>query len=465
MNELNIYSGVKVLVMGLGLNGGGLASAIFLGQRGAELSITDLRDKETLAPSIEKLEQALEGKNVNICYTLGKHDISDFEKADIVIKNPGVKPDSEYLKKARHIETDISLFLSAFNSRLIAVTGTKGKSSVSSAIHWVLKEWHAAPENPNAGTCSAHLGGNITISPLNFLDTLKQEDDVVLELSSYQLGDLRGRVNPKTGEALLKPRAAVISAIMPDHLDRYGSMEAYIADKRVIYQGQDKKDITVAGDDEWGRSFREESRARTAVYGNTMLKEMAMLVPERLLVPGRHQKMNLFAAGLALLDLGLPADFIRQSLGVFPGIEHRLEFFHEVKVGYGLVRFYNDSAATIPEAAAAAATAFESPTILVCGGTDKDLDFTPLAKAASNVKDLILLAGSGSQKLKALLDNNNIKYSGPFDSLEKALNKALEKAVASDVIVLSPGCASFEMFLNEFDRGNKWKDMVRKLVH
>ena len=464
MNEMNEYSGVKVLIMGLGLNGGGLASAVFLGKRGAEISVTDLRDEKTLAPSIEKLEQELKGKNANISYTLGKHDIADFEKADIVIKNPGVRPDSEYLQKAKRIETDISLFLSAFDSRLSAVTGTKGKSSVSSAIHWVLKEWHAAPENPEAGKRSAHLGGNITISPLNFLDKIKQQDDVVLELSSYQLGDLRGLINPKTGKALLKPRVAVLSAIMPDHLDRYGTMEAYIADKRVIYQGQDKNDITVTGDDEWGRSFREESKARSAVYSSTLSKEMALLVPEKLLVPGRHQNMNLFAAGLALLDLGLPQGFIQKSLGLFPGIEHRLEFFHEIKIGNGLVRFYNDSAATIPEAAAAACAAFENPPILVCGGTDKDLDFSVLAKAAAHVKDLILLAGSGSQKLKALLENSNIKYSGPFDSLEQVVHKALEKAQAGDVVVLSPGCASFEMFLNEFDRGNKWKAAVRKLA-
>ena len=464
MSELNEYSGAKVLIMGLGLNGGGLASAVFLGQRGAEIIVTDLRDEKTLAPSIEKLEQELRGRNAKIRYTLGKHEIADFEKADIVIKNPGVRPDSEYLQKARRMETDISLFLSSFDSRLSAVTGTKGKSGISAAIHWALKEWHAVPENPEAGKHSAFLGGNITVSPLNFLDKIKQEDDIVLELSSYQLGDLRGRINPKTGEALLKPRAAVLSAIMPDHLDRYGTMEAYIADKRVIYQGQDKNDITVTGDDAWGRSFREESKARAAIYGSTLIKEMAALVPEKLLIPGKHQKTNLFAAGLALADLGLPPDFIRKSLGAFPGIEHRLEFFHEIKIGNGIVRFYNDSAATIPEAAAAAAAAFQTPPILVCGGTDKNLDFGPLAKAAANVKDLILLAGSGSHKLKTLLDNSSIKYSGPFGSLDAAVKKALEKAAAGDVVVLSPGCASFEMFLNEFDRGNQWKAMVRKMA-
>ncbi|MDR2619151.1 MAG: UDP-N-acetylmuramoyl-L-alanine--D-glutamate ligase [Treponema sp.] len=476
------FAGMKVLIMGLGLNGGGLESARYLALKGADLSVTDLRDEKTLAPSIEKLEAGLGG--IPVRWILGRHEVSDFEKADMVIKNPGVHPDSPYLKAARRIETDISLFLAASPGRLTAVTGSKGKSSTASALYWTLNK--AREEGLLTG--KARLGGNITVSPLTFLDELEPCDDVVLELSSWQLGDLKGRLK-EDGSALLKPRAAVLTAIMPDHLDRYGTMEAYVADKRIIYQNQDGGDVTVAGDDSWGRSFHRESRGRPLVYAEAPLAEnvpggwlankdgpaMARLrdiqgknsgtgavveaVPSQPLVPGYHQKKNLLAAALALLDLGLPAEFVRKSLGTFPGIEHRLEFFHESKG----VKWYNDSAATIPEAAAAAVAAFPSPPVLVAGGTDKNLDFSPLVKAAAGTKAVILLAGTGSEKLRRLMDAAGIQYQGPFDSATAAASAAAGAASPGDTVVFSPGCTSFGMFLNEFDRGCKWKEGVRKL--
>ncbi|MDR0475377.1 MAG: UDP-N-acetylmuramoyl-L-alanine--D-glutamate ligase [Treponema sp.] len=481
------FQGVKALIMGLGLNGGGLESALYLGLRGAQLCVTDLQDEKKLAPSIEKLEAGLSGKACGIRYVLGRHEISDFENADLVIKNPGVKPDSQYLKVCRCIETDISLFLTASPAQLTAVTGTKGKSSTASCLHWVLKNWHDRSANSNR----AYLGGNITVSPLSFADVLEAGDDVVLELSSWQLGDLKGRINKEKNEALLKPRAAVITSIMPDHLDRYGTMDAYIADKRIIYQGQDKNDSTIAENDSWGQSFFGESRGRPLAYSAAPMmqdicggwidesvncgfvrlwegccdykknNEVFEIVPCELKVPGVHQKKNCLAAALALLDLGLPLDFIRESVRNYPGIEHRLEFFHES----GGIRFYNDSAATIPEAAAAAIRAFENKPILICGGTDKNLDFSPLAEAASGAKALILLEGSGSSKLARMLKESNIAYDGPFDSLDAACLAALEKAAPKDNLILSPGCASFGvLFDNEFDRGNKWKEAVRRIA-
>jgi UDP-N-acetylmuramoylalanine--D-glutamate ligase len=467
----NNFAGMKALIMGLGLHGGGFESARYLAEKGAIVTVTDLRDETTLKPTIEKL------KAFPIRYVLGRHEIEDFRNSDIIVKNPAVTPNSPYLQAAKRIETDISLFLSACPAKLVTVTGSKGKSSVSSAIHFALNEGLAEGQTPRG---RAWLGGNIAISPLSFLDELGEEDDVVLELSSWQLGDLRGR-------GILKPRAAVITAIMKDHLDKYDSMEAYVNDKRVIYRDQDENDVTIAADDAWGKSFLRESRGRSVPYsakpldspggwlsdpqgpglarlweipGKTTEKgRVVEVVPARPLIPGFHQKQNLLIAALSLLDLGLEADFIRESLGRFPGIEHRLEFFHES----GEVKFYNDSAATIPEAAAAALSAFDTPPVLVTGGADKELDFTPLALATEKAKAVILLAGTGSEKLKALLESGGVKYRGPFDSLEAAISAVGEAAAPGDAVVLSPGCASFGMFLNEFDRGQKWKAGVKKL--
>jgi UDP-N-acetylmuramoylalanine--D-glutamate ligase len=346
------------------------------------------------------------------------------------------------------------------------------------------------------------LGGHITGSPLAFLDDLRSGDDVVLELSSWQLGDLRGRKAASRHNAdgcpLLKPKAAVLTAIMPDHLDRYGTMEAYVNDKRVIYQGQDSGDFTVAGDDDWGRSFLAESRASPLVYSGAPLPEgigggwieghdgpglarlhgsvkPVELVPAQPLVPGLHQKQNLLAAGLALMGLGLPPDTIREGLVSFPGIERRLERLEEARG----IAFYNDSAATIPEAAAAALEALGDTNsggagsagrlILVTGGTDKNLDFSPLVNAirmrqTSNLLAVILLAGTGSDKLRGLLADAGIASLGPFDQLDAAVTAALQAAAPGDRVLLSPGCASFGMFLNEFDRGRKWKEAVRRLA-
>jgi UDP-N-acetylmuramoylalanine--D-glutamate ligase len=467
------FAGMKVLVMGLGLHGGGLESALYLAREGAEVTVTDLRDEKILAPSIEKLEGGTRGA-VPVRYVLGHHETADFEKADMVIKNPGVRPDSPYLKAARRIETDISLFLAASPACLLAVTGSKGKSTVSSALCHVLNEAGRAGLLPG----KVRLGGNITLSPLSFLKDLEAGDRVVWELSSWQVGDL------KNHRDLLKPRCAVITAIMRDHQDRYNSMEAYVEDKRIICRGQDREDATVAGNDLWGQSFLRESRGRPLVCADNPLPgstaggwidgedgsglarlwagkdtgRIVEAVPKELLTPGKHQKKNLLSAALALLDLDLPSDFIRTTLGHFGGIEHRLEFFHEVRG----IRFYNDSAATIPEAAAAAVYAFEKPPVLVSGGTDKNLDFSPLVSAAPKAKAIILLEGTGSAKLTALLDKAGIPYRGPFASLDGAVKAAIGAAESAGAVVYSPGCTSFGMFLTEFDRGKKWKEGVLK---
>ena len=489
MNPADSYSGMKITVMGLGLNGGGLESARYLAGKGALVTVTDTKDEKALAPSVKALEEdpVIGGR---IRYVLGRHETEDFTSADIVIKNPGVRADSPYLALAKRIETDISLFLAASPARLIAVTGSKGKSGTASALHRTLAK---AREAGLAGG-KACLGGNITVSPLCFLDTLEEKDDVVLELSSWQLGDLRFSGSGRGG--ILKPRCAVITSIMKDHQDRYSGMEDYVHDKREIYRRQDKTDLTVASADyEWGKSFLRESPGRALPFSESPLPENAaggwisgggpgfarlrpgaepvLAVPADPAVPGRGQKKNLLAAALALLDLGFPAAFVRESLGSFPGIEHRLEKFYETAG----IRFYNDSAATIPEAAAAAVEALagngEVPLVLVTGGTDKNLDYAPLVEAAARAKEVVLLEGSGSLKIAPLLRAAGISFHGSFGNLETAVTCAVETAgnlaagaAGTNVpvcVVLSPGCASFGMFQNEFDRGRQWKETVVRL--
>ena len=454
--------GLKVTVMGLGLNGGGLASAVFLSRHGARLTVTDMKDEAALAEPLAELA------GLGIRFVLGRHELDDFSSADLVIKNPAVRPDSPYLRAAKAVETDISLFLRLSRSPVIAITGSKGKSSTSSAIY----------HGFTAAGRRAFLGGNIALSPLTFLDQTTADTPVVLELSSWQLADMRDL-------GVLKPKIALITSIMPDHMNRYRSMDEYVADKRLIYAAQDESSWTVCNrDDPWGRSFAAETRARVAWYADrdeglpgAWLEESRSgddrrrgffsaeggpeeILGRELLVPGAHQRKNLLGAALALRLFGLEAQAVRGALASFPGVEHRLEYFAE-KDG---VKWYNDSAATIPQAVAAAISSFDAPVVLITGGTDKNIDFEPVRAAYGRSRLLILLAGSGTEKLRRLLDEDGVPYLGPFDELGTAVDEAAARASPGDVVILSPGCTSFGMFLHEFDRGKKFKETVRSAL-
>ena len=468
IDHIQDFKGARITVMGLGLHGGGIASAKFFVSVGAEVMVTDLRDRATLEPAIRQLE------GLPLRYTLGAHHERDFSDADIVIKNPAVRVDSPYLKLARRIETDISIFLHYSRSPLIAVTGSKGKSSVASAIWYTL----------NGSGKKALLGGNITVSPLDFLDATAPDVPVVLELSSWQLGDLRGR-------ALLKPEVAVLTAIYPDHLNYYGTMEAYVADKRVIYERQDASTWTVCcADQDWGRSFASETRGKVLWYSERDLTASVgpearggwlepespgeapsgygrfdasgareLLVPANVTVRGLHQKKNLLAAAIALRAFGIPPKEISEKLKSFPGVPHRLERVAEL----GGVTWFNDSAATIPDAAIAAIHSFAAPIVLIAGGSDKLSDFSAFAATCKELKALILLAGSGTDRLRPFLDAQTVAYQGPFSSIKDAVKAAARTAALGDVVLLSPGCASFGMFLHEFERGDAFKREVREL--
>lgn len=473
-------AGKHVTVMGLGLNGGGEACVRFFLRHGAFVTVTDMKTEEELSPTIQSLNADNTLDMSRLTYVLGEHRESDFSDADCVIKNPGVKIEgNKYLAKARAIESDISIFLQLTNAPIIAVTGSKGKSSTVSAIYYGLLK---------AGY-TAFLGGNITVSPLTFLEETTADTPVVLELSSWQLADLRGR-------KLLRPHIALITKIVPDHQNWYKNMEEYVADKRLLYADQTKGDYTIVDSDAdepgtgpaaggtWGDLFAAETNAAVLRYtrgddlhgsygvfqtkdadgtpcGNVLLPGMTQpdTILKALLVPGEHMRINVQNAALVLYLMHVPAEKIAEILGSWQGIAHRLQFFH----AYKNARFYNDSCATVPEAAAAASQAFGKPIILIAGGTDKGLSFEPLIKmlAAENgeipVKKLYLLAGTGTDKLTAGLDARNIPYEKPYQTLDAllcALKKELDAASdsgisAEETVVFSPGATSFGMFKNE----------------
>ncbi len=458
--------GLRVTVMGLGLHGGGVAAARYLASPGAELTVTDLRTEDVLAPSLAQIE------DLRYHAVFGRHDEADFTAADLVIKNPGVPRSSRFLRLAALVETDISLFLRFARNPLVAVTGSKGKSTVASAIHHGLRRRHPR----------SRLGGNITTSPLVFLDELHGDEPVVLELSSFQLGDLE-----LTGaRPALDPEVAVLTNIMHDHLDYYDSVEDYIDDKSVLFATQRPEHAALYFyDDEalrerlsrnpgtpyWfsasplprdrdgafldGNSFRLQRDGERITPGNLGDAAEPSRRPETGLLP-----INRVIAALALWLFGVPHDELLESLSGFEGIEHRLE-----PVGtLGEVRFVNDSAATIPPAVVAAIEALQRPVRLIAGGADKELDLEPFVTIAERVAGLYLLAGSATDRLVAVLQEHRLPYHGPFNDLPRCLHAAADAAEPGDAVLLSPGCASFGMFLNEFDRGRQFKRAVHELV-
>ena len=462
---LDNIQNLSVTVMGLGLNGGGLAAAAFFAERGSRVTVTDLKSAAELEPSVKKLRGFS-----NIRFVLGEHRIEDFKNADLVIKNPGVKREGNiYLQNARRIETDISVFLSLSRSPLLAVTGSKGKSSTASALHYGLK----------ALGYKAFLGGNITVSPLTFVEQTDSTSPVVLELSSWQLADLKNA-------DFFKPLIAIITPIMSDHLNWYGTMEKYVADKKIIYKNMDKNCRLICSyGDRWGNEFAAESAAQMYRYSEQALPEdidgafftdgvngfcrvgakCIHVLNETSRVPGIKLKQNILNAALALMLYGahtesFSAEKLSEVMNAYAGIEHRMEFFYESNG----VEFYNDSAATIPEAAAAALCAFSSPPVLICGGTNKKLDFTPLADRAHRAKSIYLLRGSGTDLLIDLLKERGVPYYGPFDGFDPLLAQLKNRLEKGDKVVLSPGAASFELFTNEFYRGNQFKQKVRDLM-
>ncbi len=516
-NSIEDIKGKKVTVMGLGLNGGGEAAVRFFLNKGAYVTVTDMKTEEQLQATLEKLNSDKSLDLSRLTYRLGEHKIEDFENADCVIKNPGVKYEgNKYLAAARAIETDLSIFLRFTDCPIIAVTGSKGKSSTVSAIYYGLKE---------AGF-KTFLGGNITVSPLTFFDQVNSDTPVVIEFSSWQLADLRGR-------GVLRPHISIITKIVPDHQNWYGNMEDYVADKRLIYADQSRGDYSIFDDgddqpgtgpdaklhpgvDSWGNLFASETKATVLRYGKNKLtpdsdgkKKFGVWLEENsdgsfcgkvqlanmskaeiiltgLSVPGEHMRTNVLNAALVMYLMGISAESTAKICKKWQGIDHRLQYFHSWKNDKGLtVKFYNDSCATVPEAAAAATQAFEKPVILMTGGTEKGLELTPLIKMLTapdtqagekKVKDIYLLEGSATDKLLPELNKAAIKYHGPFKGLKELLEEAKKNLSekkcpdnpgnsknADEIFVFSPGATSFGMFLNEFDRGNKYMATVKEI--
>lgn len=451
--------------MGLGLNGGGVGIVSFLASQGAKVVATDLKTKDQLGPSLAKL------KNVkNITYVLGQHRREDFANVDMVIKNPLVPWDDKHvrlaLEKGIPVEMDSGLFFKLCKSPIIGVTGTKGKTTTATLIYQMLKSAGKNPIKVGIGQTSV----------LDKLLLLKKDSIVVFELSSWRLSAL--------GRAKLSPHIAVFKNIMPDHLNYYKTMEKYFSDKKYIFSNQKSKDwLIFNGDDTLLCQAAEETKSQVMrfsfheiagskgifiedekLYLNDGIDIKKLANVADIPIPGRHNLTNVMAAVGAVHAFGLTIAQIKKALPSLKGVLHRLEFVRELKG----VKYYNDTAATIPDAAISALDAFDKKVILIAGGADKELIFQDFSvKIGEKVKGLVLFKGAATEKIMQELKKTNAKNLldslAIVDNMPEAVDIATKLAQKDDVIVLSPGAASFGIFANEFDRGDQFREYVNKL--
>jgi UDP-N-acetylmuramoylalanine--D-glutamate ligase len=450
-----------VLIMGLGLHGGGAAAANFFADLGDRVVVTDLKSAAELEEGLARIKA---GKRMR--FVLGRHEFRDFEEADLIVKNPGVPPASPYLARARErgvpIETDIGIFLDHGGLRarcIVGVTGTKGKSTTASLLHSILSvHGHAL------------IGGNITVSVLDILPEVREDSIVVLELSSFQLGGIRSR--------RYSPHIAVFTNFLDDHLNYYESREAYFSDKLVMSSFQKPGDCLVKNRDNpvHGMVSPQEGVRHHSfgldpafegdgsyVEGHRILYRRAghpvdLLDVEDISLPGIHNLYNVLAAATAAVAMGITPDEVREGVAGFSGLPHRME---HVSTRNG-VRFMNDSAATTPDAAIQGILSLQGPVTLIAGGSDKGLDLRRFVQVIDErVSHLILLEGTGTRRLIELGS-----LGAPYtlhDNLEDAVRNAVEMAEPGTTVLLSPGFASFGMFKNEFDRGDRFRQLVGHL--
>jgi UDP-N-acetylmuramoylalanine--D-glutamate ligase len=465
--------GKKILLMGLGILGGGVATAKWLVSKGAKLTITDLRSEEYLKPSIAKLSKI---KN-KILFVLKEHREKDFLENEIIVVNPDVPIISPFLEIARkngkQIENELTLFYKFCPSRnIIAVTGTRGKTTTA---NWI---WHFIKKTkPNS-----LITGNSPEKPLlDILNKVKKNTLIVIEEPSFLLENLSDNN---------APYVAAITNLYRDHINRHGTMEGYALAKANIFKNQNKNDFLILNyNNEWTSFFLKQNpvskvllfssselpKSKEGIFVNKKMEVIIRLkdreekiaqIDNFVASHGIHNLENLLIACLtSFISNNFPKN-INKAIATLPQIKFREEKIYEDK----FLEIYNDSAATSPEASISAMQRFgngKNNLMLISGGTDKELEFKNWAK---NVKrfivpgNLILLEGSATEKMKKLLGNYEFEE---YDSLEECLDKALVKAKKSKekktTVVFSPASKSFEKFKNEFDRGEKFNLIFKKL--
>ena len=457
----------NIVVVGLGITG--VAVARFLKNREAAVTVTDRAPEPDLGSKVEDLR----AKGISLEF--GGHQTETFENADLIVMSPGVPHTIAPVVLARErgipVIGEIELASKFIRRPVVAVTGTNGKTTTTELIGDMLKR----------SGYKVFVGGNIGNPLIEYVDSNREADVVVAEISSFQLDTIE----------TFRPHIGVLLNITADHLDRYPDFATYAASKIRLFANQKSDDIAVLnGSDPLVRSLTENIKSQKLIYPNPAEGEMGATLNNHSItlnsdtiagaaekirnpkseirnrisldlagikITGRHNLENACAAGLAALAVGARPEAIQETLNQYRGSAHRLEFIASVDG----IDFYNDSKATNVDAVLRAVDCFHKPVILIMGGLDKGGNFRQLRKvAARRVKKLIVMGQAGNLIQNALAD---MVPAEAVKTMAQAADLAYRAGSAGDVALLSPGCASFDMYDNYAQRGDDFKNSVARL--
>ena len=450
-----MIAGKKIAIAGFGIEGASCVN--YLGARN-KVFVIDQKSKDQIDGDLWK---KLKVKDIKFFWRNKLPKALDF---DLVVRSPGVKPDSAVIKKLlgkkTKVTTPTNIFFDKCPCPIIAVTGTKGKGTTATLIYKILKEKFK----------DVFLAGNIGTPVLDILPKLKKDSFAVLELSSFQLADLKK-----------SPHVAVILMVTSEHLDWHKDQAEYVYAKRPIVLFQTSADFAVVNAD-FANSTKITENIKSKIYyfstqkrtngvylkGQAILSEIEKLEEicdvSKISLVGKHNIENVLAAVAVAKIYSVKNSDIVKALAKFKGLEHRLELVAEIKG----VKFYNDSFSTTPETTIAAIESFANKKILILGGSSKKSDFSILAEkiVSDPLIKAILLVGQEAQRIK-----NSIARHGDFagkiidggKNMKEIVKRAFSVAESGDIVLLSPACASFDMFKNYKDRGEKFKTEVQRL--
>ncbi len=442
--------GKKTAVVGIGVSNIPLIN--FLIKLGAEVTAFDKKTEEMLGNT------AVDFKNRNIKLELGEGYLDKLHGFEVIFKSPSMRIDSPAFTKARaegaYITSEMEEFVRYCPAKIFGITGSDGKTTTTSIVYNLLKEQGY----------NTWVGGNIGNPLFSNIEEMKEDHKVVLELSSFQLMTMDSPID-----------VAIVTNITPNHLDMHKGMEEYIASKKNIFKYQKEDGLLILNrENDITYSFFNEAKGKAKLFsskriiengayyneGKLYLKEKEICSKDDIVIKGMHNVENYLAAFLAVQN-EVTIHTMKKVAMSFKGVSHRNELVREFKG----VRYYNDSIGSSPTRTLATISVFDKPVILIAGGYDKNIPFEPLAEKGYNKIKALVLLGVTKEKIKKVFDevieDRNLHL--PIymvDTLENAVIKCREIAEEGDNVVLSPACASFDMFPNFEIRGEKFRELV-----
>lgn len=471
---MNDWNGKRVLILGAARQG--LSLARWLARHGARVTLNDFRPLDDMRAAQATLH------DVDVEWVLGGHPLELLDRIDLLCPSGGIPLTlpmvSEAIRRGIPLSNDTQIFLEAVPCKTIGITGSAGKTTTTTLVGEMAKaevaHRQSDVENRRANAIRrVYVGGNIGDPLINYVDEMQPDDLAILEISSFQLEQMTR-----------SPNVAAILNITPNHLDRHGTMEAYIAAKARLIEFQQAEDTAILGrDDPNAWNLRKRVRGHLLTFSLRELEEglngaylqdgllnlrlgdayMPLLLREKIPLRGDHNVSNVLAALTIGHAAGFTLDAMLTAVEDFRGVPHRLELVREWRG----VRWFNDSIATAPERTMAAIRSFEEPLVLLLGGRDKNLPWGDLAELIRQRVDHVILFGEAAEKIAAALGQPGVGQR-PYsihrcENLRQAVSQAAEVAEAGDVVLLSPGGTSFDEFKDFAERGERFKQWVQEL--